>query len=360
MARSGGCATCEALPDAIPVAGTLYLAAPLKHTQSSISEVMTQAGLISGTAAPNVLSGTFDDDALPAVLQQLSERLTAIECDETRVLLLRDGERPELSSFLLADRLSNLIRRARSRWLIDVMAAGALVTHFQPIVSSQRRSDVLGYEALTRGVAADGSQIGPTTLYDAAVTENLLYHLDRSARIGAIRAADRFELTGKVFINFMPTSIYTPEFCLRSTIAAMRRTNLRPEQIVFEVVETERIHDFAHLEAILATYRREGFQVALDDLGAGYASLNLLHSLRPEYIKVDLTLVRNVDADHYKATIASKLLETAHDLGIQSIAEGVETEAESRWLTDHGAMYQQGYLFARPASPPPLANLPVA
>jgi len=89
-------------------------------------------------------------------------------------------------------------------------------------------------------------------------------------------------------------------------------------------------------------------------VGSGYSSLNLLSRLRPDYIKLDRELMQGIHDDNYKATITQKLLETAQELGILSIAEGVETEAEYTWLREHGADYAQGYYFARPASPPPL------
>ena len=353
MVQRQSCSSCESLPDAIPVSGTLYVAAPLQHTQRVITDLMTEQGLDCTAPEPNILKVIFQDDTLPDALQLLSDRLTVNEREETRVLLLRDDEDPRLSSFLLADRLTTLLKRSRARWLVDVLATNALVTHFQPIVHSDDPGQVFGYEALTRGVGTDGALIPPLALYDAAVTANLLYHLDRSARIGAIRSAARHEIDATTFINFTPSSIYTPEFCLRSTIGAMRRTTLSPARIVFEVVETEHIHDMSHLEGILGTYRDQGFGIALDDLGAGFASLELLYTLRPDFVKLDISLVRGVDTDPYKATIASKLLETADSLGIRSVAEGIETEAEWRWLTEHGATFQQGFLFARPADPPP-------
>ena len=353
MVKRLRCASCESLPDAIPVAGTLFLAAPLEHTQQKIVDHLAAEVVEYTTPEPSILRLVFQDDGLPDILQWLSDHLTVNECDETRVLLLREGQDPELSSFLLADRLANLVKRSRSRWLVDVLASSALVTHFQPIVASAEPGQLFGYEALTRGIAPGGELIPPLALYDAAVTADLLYHLDRAARIGAITAAARHDIDSTVFINFTPSSIYTPEFCLRSTIAAMRRTTLSPNRIVFEVVETDRVLDMTHLEGILTTYRNEGFGIALDDLGAGFASMQLLTVLRPDFVKLDISLVRGVEADRYKATVASKLLETASSLGVESVAEGVETEAEWRWLTENGATYQQGFLFGRPATPPP-------
>ena len=81
--------------------------------------------------------------------------------------------------------------------------------------------------------------------------------------------------------------------------------------------------------------------------------MNLLSSLRPDIIKLDMRLVRDVDRDRYKAGITSMLLEMARKLGIATVAEGIESPGEFEWFRDHGADYAQGYLIARPASPPP-------
>lgn len=92
----------------------------------------------------------------------------------------------------------------------------------------------------------------------------------------------------------------------------------------------------------------------MDDLGSGYSSLNLLHRLRPDFVKLDMQLIRGVHADPYKATMASRLLGLARDLGVLSVAECVETPEELEWVREHGADYVQGYLVARPGNPPRL------
>ncbi len=92
----------------------------------------------------------------------------------------------------------------------------------------------------------------------------------------------------------------------------------------------------------------------MDDIGSGYSSLTLLNKLRPDYMKLDMQLIRNIDHDAYKALITGKLLKTAQGLGITTIAEGVETAAEYAWLRHHGADLVQGYYIAKPAAPPPV------
>jgi EAL domain-containing protein (putative c-di-GMP-specific phosphodiesterase class I) len=155
-------------------------------------------------------------------------------------------------------------------------------------------------------------------------------------------------------VNFTPNAVYDPTFCLRSTAREVLAAGYAPEQVCFEVTESERITDLPHLLGVLAWYRQSGFKVALDDLGSGYSSLNLLSRIRPDYVKLDAELVRGVDQDPYRAGILSHLLQLARNLGVQSVAEGVETQQEWDWVRAHGADLVQGYLFARPAAVPPV------
>lgn len=109
--------------------------------------------------------------------------------------------------------------------------------------------------------------------------------------------------------------------------------------------------NYSHRE-VLQYYRDAGFLVALDDLGSGYSSLNLLHQLRPDFIKLDMELIRNVHQDLYKASITEKLLEIAQKLDIKTVAEGIECIEELNWLRERGATFAQGYLIAKPNAVP--------
>ncbi len=137
-------------------------------------------------------------------------------------------------------------------------------------------------------------------------------------------------------------------------MGAIESSGLSPDQMVFEVTESEEIKDSKHLRNTLGFYRESGFRIALDDLGSGYGSLNPLGALRPDFVKLDMGLVRQVDRNPYHAVIASKLLELAKDLGVAVVAEGIETEEQCRWLVAHGADFMQGYFFAKPAFPSPV------
>jgi EAL domain-containing protein (putative c-di-GMP-specific phosphodiesterase class I) len=256
---------------------------------------------------------------------------------------------PELADFPRVVSLRRFQAVSRSAWLLELLDGRRYTSHFQPIVAAADTSSVFGHEALLRGLDEEGRPVSPGEMFQAARDSDLMFQLDLAARQSAIREAVRLGLGARIFINFAPNAIYDPLYCLRSTVATVTESGVSPERIVFEVTESERVRDLGHLEGILAVYRKAGFQIALDDLGAGYSSLNLIHRLRPDLVKLDMDLIRDVDRDGYKAAIAETLLALARRLGIRTVAEGVETPGELDWLRDHGADYVQGYLIARPS-----------
>jgi EAL domain-containing protein (putative c-di-GMP-specific phosphodiesterase class I) len=194
--------------------------------------------------------------------------------------------------------------------------------------------------------------VSPKRMFGAARRAGLLFNLDWAARTKAIEKSSGLQIASKIFINFNPASIYDPTYCLRSAIDAIEKSNLSPDQIVFEATESEKIKDSRHLRNILDFCREHGFRVALDDLGAGYGFSNLLGDLRPNFVKLDVGLVQGVGRDPYRTMIALKILGLARNLKVGIVAEGVETEEQWRWLAAHGADFVQGYFFAKPAFPP--------
>jgi EAL domain-containing protein (putative c-di-GMP-specific phosphodiesterase class I) len=121
------------------------------------------------------------------------------------------------------------------------------------------------------------------------------------------------------------------------------------ERIIFEVTEGERIEDGPWFAEILREYKRCGFKTAIDDFGAGYAGMKLLADFQPDMIKIDMDLIRNIQADRARQAIVRSLVRLCEEMAIQVIAEGIETPAERDWLYDSGIHLMQGYLFAKPA-----------
>ncbi|MDY8107597.1 EAL domain-containing protein [Fulvimarina sp. 2208YS6-2-32] len=216
---------------------------------------------------------------------------------------------------------------------------------FQPIVDIVGER-VWGYEALVRGLAGEGAW---SIL--SQVTEEQRYRFDQACRTKAIElAAGLFDREGtRLSINFLPNAIYDPATCLRGTLAAARKNRLPLTSIMFEFTEGEQVVDVAHLHRIIEEYRRVGFITALDDFGAGYAGLGLLADFQPDLIKIDMHLVRNIDASPARRSIVAAILMVARQLDIMVLAEGIETEAELRELRSAGVRLMQGYYFAKPA-----------
>lgn len=248
--------------------------------------------------------------------------------------------------------------RSLSQWelmlsdsnLLHVLQNEALVVHFQPIVDLQARQ-IYGYECLVRGIAPDGHIISPSELLREARQTDLLFSLDRLMRQACLRAASKLP-GGYIFINFIPTSIYNPEFCLRTTERLAQELKLSQSRIVFEVVETEKVEDSKHLLSILDYYRKRGFKIALDDVAAGYSGLLQLMKIRPDIMKMDREVISGVHEDIDKQSMLKAMLGIAADYGILALAEGVETEEELRFLESQGVRLAQGYYFGKPQVEP--------
>ncbi len=221
----------------------------------------------------------------------------------------------------------------------------AFTMAFQPIVDCQA-ARVWGYEALVRGPSGEGA-----AAILSQVTEATLYKFDQACRVRAIEMAGRMLASDedtRLSINFMPNAVYEPSACIRASLAAAQRVGLSKHRLMFEFTENERFADVAHLQLILREYKRQGFLTALDDFGAGYAGLNLLASLQPDIIKIDMDLIRSIDRDAVRQTIVAGILTIARRLDIQVIAEGIETEAEMMVLRAAGVRLFQGFFLAKP------------
>ena len=213
---------------------------------------------------------------------------------------------------------------------------------FQPIVDDHQR-EVRAYEALVRGPNGEGAG---TILQ--RVTGDVIYRFDQACRVKAVKLASELNLQQQLCINFMPNAVYSPATCIRTTLAAARYYHFDTSKLVFEFTEAETLASTDHLVNIIDAYRGMGFAIAIDDYGAGYSRINLLVDTSPQYLKLDMSLVRDCDRQPAKQALIEGTVLTMEKLGIETIAEGVETEAEYAWCRAHGINLFQGYLLARP------------
>lgn len=346
------CQRCEVIPRKVVGPGTLYLNLPHTHTLGKVLQWLRKSGL-EYAERTGVVTVAAPQGSLVPVLNPLLDLLTSTERALTRVVFQSGAQPLQMLDLFGSEDISTFVARASSDWLLDLLREERLNSHFQPIVDGD--GEVFAHECLLRG-SLSGETIMPGPILAAAKRADLLFQTDQAARRAALRAAARERIDGKVFVNFTPNSIFDAAYCLDSTVRLVDELGLAREQVVFEVTETESIPDLGHLKAIVDYYREKGFGVALDDLGSGFASLQVLLEIRPDYAKVDIGLVRDVHLDERKAILTSKLLEAAHALGARTVFEGVEREEEWAWARSCGVDLAQGYLFGRPAAKPKGAN----
>ncbi len=214
---------------------------------------------------------------------------------------------------------------------------------YQPIVEVSKRRP-LAYEALLRTTAPDVK--GPPEVLSMAEKTGRLFDLGRCIRRAVAAELPKLPDGVDVFVNLHPADLADPElFDPTAPLTAFAR------RVVLEVTERAQIAHDATLNAQIDGLRSLGYRVAVDDLGAGYAGLTSLARIQPEFVKIDGSLVRDIDTSRVNQLIVAAVLDLSTRLGLQVIAEAIETEPEYATLQLLGVELMQGYFFARPAKP---------
>lgn len=214
---------------------------------------------------------------------------------------------------------------------------------YQPIVDVVQRR-VVSFEALVRGPDNE-----PADWVLSQYRGEALHNFDIEARKRAIELAVTLDLPCSINLNLLPNSAQIAgESAFMSTVAIASACGLDLSRLVFEVSEMEAISHFDLFAAQTNLCRELGVQFAIDDFGAGYAGLYLLAQFQPNLLKLDMELVRGVESKGPRQAIVRGVLRTCEDLGIEIVAEGVESRDEYDWLSGEGIKLFQGYLFARP------------
>lgn len=193
---------------------------------------------------------------------------------------------------------------------------------FQPIVNFSKRK-MFGYEALVRGPEGESAW---SIL--SQVNDQNRYAFDQACRVKAIELASKLKLDTMLSINFLPNAVYEPAHCIQSTLRAAKQFGFPIERIMFEITESEQVHNVAHLTKIFEYYQKQGFTTALDDFGAGHAGLNTLANFVPNIMKIDMELVRDIDTNQTKQIIVKSLVDMCKQLNVTVLAEGLETKEE--------------------------------
>lgn len=212
---------------------------------------------------------------------------------------------------------------------------------FQPIVDIESGT-AYSHEALVRGSNGESAR-SVLDAYQAQIAQ-----FDSACRARALQVARSIGVHGNLNINLLPSVALHETFGLASTLEAALREGFPPEAIIVEATEVDLFSDPVQFAAAINQYRRAGIRFAIDDFGAGYSGLGLLAEFQPDMVKLDMCLVRNIHSHGPRQSIVRAIRQVCLDLGMDLVAEGVETVEEFRWLQGIGISLFQGYLFARP------------
>jgi diguanylate cyclase (GGDEF)-like protein len=232
----------------------------------------------------------------------------------------------------------------------SIISNKLITTVFQPIFDIENEV-IVGYEALTRG-PENNPLYYPDLLFKAAEQYNLLSELDLLCRANAISKFVELKLVGKLFINICLNAMLNKDYPHGETIKLVEQSGLSPQQVVIEISEKSPFPNNDKLLKILNKYRQFGFDIAIDDLGAGYSGLKQWSYLRPDIVKIDRYFIEQCDQDVMKREFLKILFELGHVSNAHIIAEGIETKEEFELLRELGMVYSQGYFLAKPSEIP--------
>jgi len=282
------------------------------------------------------LTKPLDHDLLVAAIERAS-RLHALAHMKRDALQLLGDNGTQAGD--LAGLQASFERSLESMWMA-----------FQPIVDDGKRQ-VFGFEALMR--SREPSLPHPGAILSAGERLGRLPELGRRVRALSAEAFVRAPEGASLFVNLHTCDLLDDALYQRDApLAAIA------SRVVFEITERSTIDDVKDVHARIAELRGLGFRIAIDDLGAGYAGLSSFAALEPEIVKLDMSLIRNVHQSSVRSKLVKSMTALCKEMGIQVVAEGVETSEERVAVRALGCDLSQGYFFARPGPPFPAPAMP--
>ncbi|HEY0313714.1 MAG TPA: bifunctional diguanylate cyclase/phosphodiesterase [Allosphingosinicella sp.] len=303
--------------------------------------------VITLASRAGVVASTEGDDSA-SLLRRASGALAEAKASEAGpVLALDEGA---ASDSALGDQLEVDLRRALDRDEIEIL--------FQPQVSIAG-GRITGVEALARWRHPRFGELGAATLFNAAERSDYLAQLSDHVQRKAIAAAAAWPapLQGlRLSVNITAADIVRPGFAAQF-LALVRESGFAAGRLTVEVTESGLIEDLGTAAGLLAELRRGGLRVAIDDFGTGYSSLAYLKALPLDYLKIDKRLVEDIGGSARDQVVVRSVIDMARSLGLEVIAEGVETEEQLALLAREGCTLYQGFLCAPPVDTERLLQL---
>jgi diguanylate cyclase (GGDEF)-like protein/PAS domain S-box-containing protein len=245
------------------------------------------------------------------------------------------------------DALAQLSMAGRLRTAIE--SADGLVLHYQPLVQLES-GDIVGAEALVRW--QDGDRlVPPGDFLPLAERTGLMGPLSDWVIGEACRQAKHWrdrKLDLYVSIN-LPPSFWQPT-AMRHVLTTIESFGLKPDRLMIEITETAMmgVDSRVNMESVIDELHERGLRLAIDDFGSGHSSLSRLNQMRVSMLKIDQSFVRDLPHDRSSVVLVSSIIQLAQNLGLDPLAEGIETEEQRAFFLEHGCELGQGFHFSRP------------
>lgn len=223
----------------------------------------------------------------------------------------------------------------------------SLTPFFQPILHLEN-GKTIGYEVLNRPPST-GLFPNAEEFYDFIGQTDEVFHFECFIRnISLKRLMECFKRTpnqnnGLIFLNIHPQVLMDSNYKIGETKQLLEEYGISSDQVVFELTEKQAVSDFVQFERILSHYRSQGFRIAVDDAGSGFNSLKTLVYLKPEFIKINKSLIQNIDKNAVKQQMVSLMMTYANESNTCVIAEGIERAEDYLFLRQKGIHFGQGY-----------------
>jgi EAL domain-containing protein (putative c-di-GMP-specific phosphodiesterase class I) len=238
-------------------------------------------------------------------------------------------------------------RGEAARELDRIIQTKSISTLYQPIVRLGDQA-VVGYEALSRGPAGTPYE-SPEMLFEISYVSEMTYELDRLCQKTALQVAPGNLGGAALFLNASPLSFMHKKFNAKQFCKSVTAAGFEPGQIVIELTERSGIRDFAAFGKVMRELKKAGFKLAIDDVGTGYSSLQTITEIHPDYLKIDMSMIKGIHRSPMKQQIVRSLSNLGKQTAIAVIAEGVEHPDELAELARIDVELAQGHLFAHPA-----------
>ncbi len=306
-------------------------------------DLLVPVVLITGEPAVSTAVQALELGALHYLTKPIGpEELTAIV--EKAIRLHRVAKLKQQAAVLLGNDAGQAADRAGLEASFE-RCLSTLWVAYHPIVAAPARR-IFAFEALMR--SKEPSLPHPGAVIDAAVRLDTLDTLGRTIRARVAGELVQAPADARIFVNLHVTDLMDPS--LSSPDSPLSQ---HAHRVVLEMTERASLDAVKDVRARIADLRALGYQIAVDDLGAGYAGLSSFALLEPEFVKLDMSLVRGLDTSSTKQRVIRSMTSLSHEMGISVVAEGVETIEEAKVLIDLECDYLQGFLYARPSYPFP-------